>query len=211
MMRRYWAKRLFFLVFLSAGAGMLRPAAASAAVPDAPSRLVKAFQDDLVEVMKQARHLGIKGRYQRLLPAVSRTFDLPIMIRIATGRLWHDATEDQHKRLIEAFQRMSVTTLATLFDGYNGEVFTIVGSRDGPQGTRLVHTQIVTARGERHDITYVAKQFNGEWRLIDVIVDNGISELRVRQSEYHLVLQKHGIEGLIRLLNGKADQLIASH
>lgn len=210
MTRHSWAKSLIFLVFLAGPGSILTPAPVSAAT-DAPSGLVKAFQDDLVGVMKQARHLGIKGRYQRLLPAVSRTFDLPIMIRIATGPLWQKATDEQHKRLIAAFRRMSVTTLATLFDGYNGEVFSIVGSRDGPQGTRLVHTQIVTARGERHDITYVAKQFNGEWRLIDVIVDNGISELRVRQSEYHLVLQKHGIEGLIRLLNGKADQLIASH
>lgn len=188
----------------------LMPPMAVASESERPAALVAEFQDELVQVMREAKSLGVEGRYKRLLPAVSRTFHLPVMARIATGRHWHNASESQRRNLVDAFRRMSVTTLASLFGGYSGESFEFVSSKDGPQGTRLVRTQLVTGNGKRHDITYVAKRFDDGWRLIDVIVDNGISELKVRQSEYHQVLRLEGIDGLIRLLNGKADELIAS-
>ena len=47
------------------------------------------------------------------------------------------------------------------------------------------------------------------WRVIDVIVDNGISELKVRRSEYNLILKQSGVPGLITLLHNKADELVA--
>lgn len=186
------------------------PSPAGASDAGNPAALVKEFQGTLVEVMREADTLGMDGRYKRLLPAVSHTFHLPIMARIATGAHWQRASEQQRTQLVDAVRRMSVTTLASLFDGYSGETFEIVGEDDGPQGTRLVRTQLVTGGGSRHNITYVAKRFDNGWRLIDAIVDDGISELKVRQSEYHQVLRQEGMEGLIRLLNGKADELIAS-
>ena len=59
------------------------------------------------------------------------------------------------------------------------------------------------------DIAYVTRPFKEGWRIIDVILDNGISELKVRQSEYRQVLKKEGVSGLIKLLNSKADELIS--
>ena len=44
---------------------------------------------------------------------------------------------------------------------------------------------------------------------VDVVVDDGISELEVRRSEYRLLLENKGIDGLIRALNAKADQLMS--
>lgn len=205
MRRQAYRRALAPLFAVAILASLPRPAAAA----EPPAAVVESFQARLIEVMREAAALGPEGRYRQLLPAVTRAFNLPVMVRIATGRHWQAAPPEQRQRLVDAFRRMSVGTLATLFDGYNGEVFEIVGSRDGPQGTRLVHTKLVTGSGKRHDITYVAHRFPDGWRLIDVIVDNGISELKVRQSEYHQVLRREGVDGLIRLLNGKADELIA--
>ena len=46
--------------------------------------------------------------------------------------------------------------------------------------------------------------------ILDVVVEQGISELAVRRSEYRLVLKEKGVEGLIDALNRKADELMAS-
>ena len=43
---------------------------------------------------------------------------------------------------------------------------------------------------------------------IDVIVDNGISELKVRVSEYDSILKEGGAEALITTLEKKSKQLI---
>ena len=106
--------------------------------------------------------------------------------------------------------RLANATLATLFSGYSGEVFTVKAERAGPQNITFVDTKLfVPGRGSDVEIAYVARMSDSNWRLIDVIIDGGISELKVRISEYSQTLQKGGIEALIRLLNNKADELLA--
>ena len=93
--------------------------------------------------------------------------------------------------------------------GYSGERFETIGEGPGRQSVYSVKTRIVDPDGSHVAITYIAKRSSNRWCLIDVVVDDGISELAVRQSEYRLILQKRGIEGLIRALNVKADQLMS--
>ena len=174
-----------------------------------PRVLVERFQGNLLAVMKEAESLGVKGRYDRLVSSIEETFYLPLMIRIASGPYWKGANQTQRSRLISAFRRMSVSRVATLFDGYAGETFEAIGEKPGPQNTLLVETRIVIPDKPSVNLTYVAKTINERWRLIDVIVDDGISELSVRRSEYRRVLQKEGVDGLIAILNKKADELIA--
>ncbi|MBL6958538.1 MAG: ABC transporter substrate-binding protein [Rhodospirillales bacterium] len=158
--------------------------------------------------MKEAKTLGPKGRYERLEKPIDQTFHLALMIRVATKPYWKKATKEQRKQLLTAFRRMSLSTLATLFDGYSGQVFKHIDEKDGPQKTRIVRTKIVNPDKSSHDIAYVAKKYQDRWYLVDVIVDNGISELSVRRSEYHRILSESGPDGLIRILNAKADELI---
>ena len=174
-----------------------------------PRVLVERFQGNLLAVMKEAETLGVKGRYDRLVSSIEETFYLPLMIRIASGPYWKGANQTQRSRLISAFRRMSVSRVATLFDGYAGETFEAIGEKPGPQNTLLVETRIVIPDKPSVNLTYVAKTIKERWRLIDVIVDDGISELSVRRSEYRRVLKNEGVDGLIATLNKKADELIA--
>ncbi len=131
------------------------------------------------------------------------------MAGLSAGQYWNQADSNQQNRLVEAFTKMSTATLATLFSGYSGEQFTIVGERSGPQGITFVDTSLkVPGRDKNVSISYVARKFEGDWLLIDVIVDGGISELKVRMSEYRQTLNKGGIEALIDLLNNKAKSLL---
>ena len=191
----------FLFVLVAAGPG--------GAAEVEPRVLVERFQGNLLAVMKEAETLGVKGRYDRLVSSIEETFYLPLMIRIASGPYWKGANQTQRSRLISAFRRMSVSKAATLFDAYSGETFEAIGEKPGPQNTLLVKTRIVIPDKPSVNLTYVAKTIKERWRLIDIIVDNGISELSVRRSEYRRVLQKEGIDGLIATLNKKADELIA--
>ncbi len=174
-----------------------------------PRVLVERFQGKLLAVMKEADTLGVKGRYERLVSPIEEAFHLPLMVRIASGAYWNAANTAQRRRLVSAFRRMSASTVATLFDGYSGETFEAIGEKPGPQNTLLVEAKLVIPDKSSVNLTYVAKTIRERWRLIDVIVDNDISELTVRRSEYRSVLKKEGVEGLIATLNKKADELIA--
>ena len=175
-----------------------------------PSDIVEGFQAQLLQVMKEAQNLSVRERFDRLSSSVENAFHVQLMIQIATGSYWKEATTSERIQLVEAFHRMSVSTLATLFDGYSGEVFKLVKESPGPQKTQIVMTKLWKLDKSTIDIAYVTRRFKEGWRIIDVIVDSGISELKVRQSEYRLVLKNEGVSGLISLLNNKADELISN-
>ncbi len=174
-----------------------------------PSALVRAFQSDLLEVMKQGKELGLAGRYARLAPMIERSFHLTLMIATSSSPYWRKATPEQRRRLVEAYQRMSVSIVATLFDSYDGERFETVRERQGPQRTVLVDTRVVRPDDDPVNISYVVARLSERWWIIDVIVGGGISEVAVRRSEYQKLLAEGGIERLISALGRKADDLMA--
>lgn len=182
---------------------------ASRAASSNPGQVVTSFHDALLGVMKEAKTLGIKGRYDKLKPSIERSFQLPLMIQVAASSYWPQASPDQVEKLVDAFTRLSVSTYASQFDGYAGEKFETGDALPGPQNTTLVKSRIVKTGGSTVDITYVMRQAKGDWRIVDVLVDKGISELAVKRSEYRGVLRDGGIDALIRTLNTKADQLLA--
>ena len=203
-MRSFTLKVLLFPLF----AGVLT--ALPAAAQEDPARtVIQRFQQSLLAVMKEAESLGVTGRYQRLQPIIEEAFHLPLMIRVATGSFWKKADEEQRSRLVAAFERLSVSTYANRFDGYSGQVFEIVDQRPGPQKTVLVKTRIVSPGDSPVRLTYVVKEFEGQWRIVDILLDNDISELAVRRSEYRRLLKNNGVDGLIATLNDKADGLVA--
>lgn len=182
------------------------PLTASAAEP---TDLVQHFQEQLLAVMKEAKTLTVRQRYDRLVPAVEEAFSLPIMIGTATGSYWQHASREEKQRLVTAFKRKNISTVATLFDGYSGQEFKIDGVKPAPQNTQLVQTRIVSPDGSSVNLDYRVIQIRGRWWIIDVIVDKGISEMSVRRSEFSSTLKEKGIAGLTALLGAKADELLA--
>lgn len=199
--------RIRTLAFLALIAFAVSAAGSPSAQAQTPEAVVERWTDFLIGVMKEAKALGFKGRYERLLPVVEETFHLPTMVRFAAGAYWVDSSPDQRTRLILAFTRLNVGTLATFVDDYSGETFRHKGPTPGPQGTTLFRTEVVKANGSTIDIAYLMANFKNGWRAFDVVVENGISELNVRRSEYNRILAREGLEGLIAALNSKADEL----
>src|SRR5262245_49166087 len=56
---------------------------------DPAVKRIRQFYDSLLDVMKQADRLGIRGRYEKLAPVIRATFDLAAMTRIAVGPDWN--------------------------------------------------------------------------------------------------------------------------
>lgn len=182
---------------------------AAFAEPTSPSALVSRFQDGLLQTMRAAKALGLRGRYDRLRPLIGGTFHLPLMVATATAPYWQPAPVEEKKALLEAFEHMSVSSVATLFDDYDKESFEIVRERDPEGPTVLVDTRIVRQADDPIEITYVTARLRERWWIIDVIVGGGISELKVRRGEYLSLLQEGGLPRLTRALSETADRLLA--
>lgn len=197
-------RRFLCLVVLIAGIALSLPIKAN---ENTPIHIVEAFHVTLLTTMQSAKALGYKGRYGKLAPVIERRFHLPLMVQVATGSYWKKATEKQRDLLVGAFSKISIGTYASRFTGYSGQTFVTLGRRDGPQQTILVKTKIANPSGKDVELTYVTRLIKGTWRIIDVLLDTGISELAVRRSEYRRILKSKGIDGLISTLDGKAAAL----
>ncbi len=203
MQRRFFT---FGLVPLLTAMVVIAPSAGWA--QSSPSDIVTAFHESLLGVMKEAKALGVKGRFEKLASPLKQNFHFRLMTQVAAGSYWRKSGPAQIDRLVDAFTRLSISTYASRFDGYSGQSFETEGEKPGPQKTILVKTRIIDPGSDPVDLTYVTRKIKGEWRIIDVLLDTGISELAVRRSEYRRVLKTGGIDGLIDTLNRKADQLL---
>lgn len=174
---------------------------------NSPTAVIDGFHRILIDVMKNAKDLGVTGRYDRLSTPIKKTFHMPLMIRIASGSYWNRAGQQQRSKLLAAFTRMSVGVYASRFDSYSGQAFETVEEKPGPQKTTLVKTLIASPGDSPVELTYVMKQFKNDWKIVDVLA-GGISELAVRRSEYRNVLKTRGVDGLAAVLDKKADGLV---
>jgi phospholipid transport system substrate-binding protein len=183
---------------------------ATAAQMDAAAARIQGFYDVLLETMKHARALGVKGRYEKLAPVVRTIYDLPAMTRIAVGPEWNKLTPEQQAALIEQFSRMSIATYASRFDGYDGERFEVDPTTEARNANRIVRTRILQKDKEPTAINYLCHETPEGWKAIDVYLSGTISELATRRSEFAAILRKDGAQALIETLRSRANKMLAA-
>jgi phospholipid transport system substrate-binding protein len=168
--------------------------------------VVSAFYGVLLTNMKDGRMLGESGRYARVAPVVNTTFDIPYMTRLAVGPYWASLTPAQQQQLIAAFAHYVAATYADQFDSYSGQQLQVEDERPYG-GDVMVQTRIVKSDGEKTRLDYRMHQNQGVWQIMDVYLDGSISQLAVHRSEFHSILQREGVDGLVVALNRKVDLL----
>lgn len=174
-----------------------------------PEQVVEKFHVVLLSTMQEAEQLGVTGRYQKLETVLPNSFHLAVMIQVASGAAWRDASPAERQNLVTAFTDLTIATYAAQFDGYSGQSFELQGTKPGPQKTTLVETRLVNPNDSDVPLVYVTRLIKGQWRIIDVLLDTGISELARKRSEYRQILKSGGIAGLIRALQEKTQVLMA--
>ena len=143
---------------------------------------------------------SFEQRYALLEPVITATHDLPYIGRFSMRRYWSDLTADQHTRFIDAFSRLSVATYANRFAGITDKTFGITEAQGTPRGHVEVIGTLLQNNGETLDMIYVLRQSNGDWRIINILVD-GVSDLALKRAEYQLIYTEAGFPGLIDLLS----------
>jgi phospholipid transport system substrate-binding protein len=177
---------------------------------DPAAKRIRAFYDSLLAVMKQARELGINGRYEKLAPAIRATFDLAAMTRIAVGPDWTSIPSEQQTALIDNFARMTIATYAARFDGYSGERFEVEPTTEARNTGRIVHTKLLQANGEPITLDYLLRSSAENWKVVDVYLTGTISELATRRTEFGAILKSGGANALIESLRQQTEKLLSS-
>jgi phospholipid transport system substrate-binding protein len=131
---------------------------------------------------------------------------VPFMTRLAIGPDWAGLTPSQQLQVTTAFGRYVTATYADRFDSYSGQDLQ-VGEEQPFAGGYVVHTKIVKPASDPVTINYLMRNDDGTWQIADVYLDGTISQLATQRSEFHSILRRKGVNGLIAALNQKVDLL----
>ena len=183
------------------------PAAAMAQAADPAAAQIESFDNSLLSVMKQAKSLGVQGRYRELEPVMARAFDLPTMTRFAVGPKWATVPPADQASLTRAFSRLAVSFFAKNFDDYSGQSFKIDPNVDTRGPDKLVRTHIVSPHDKTEDLTYRMRQASdGRWKVIDVYYKSSISQLAVWRSDFSATMNSGGGAALVKKIDALADK-----
>ena len=174
-----------------------------------PAARVNGFYEVLLNTMENAKQLGLKGRYDKLAPVLSKTYDLATMAKTAVGPGWSEFTPEQQRELVKAFTSMTIATYASRFDDYAGEQLEVTQTADQPNGDKIVKTQITQSNGKTVALNYLMRKVGSEWKIQDVYLNGAISELATRRAEFGAILKSGGPDALISSLTRQADKLLS--
>ena len=173
-----------------------------------PAAVVEGFHATLLDVMRNAKALGVQGRERRLRPGMEQAFNLPAMARISVGPPWTQLAPAEQQSLTRAFADWSIATYAQRFDGYGGESFETLGETPLQTGDRMVRTRLVRPGDEPVLLNYLLRDFGGAWRIVDIYLTGTVSELASRRADFAGLLREGGAARLEAELRRRTEALL---
>ena len=197
-------KPIFALVF-----ALLLPLAAHAQTPatdGSPEGLVRKVTNDVLDAVKSDAGLQAGDKQKALALAEQKVLphlDFTEMTRLAAGRTWNTATQDQKDRLVAGFRAMLVRTYANSIDVYRGQTMMVEPARVPTSATEATVRNRYVSPGRRPTpVDYHMRKGTDGWKIYDIVVD-GISLVLTYRSQFEEAARNNGVEGLITQLQDK--------
>jgi phospholipid transport system substrate-binding protein len=191
----------------AAGVLFLIAAFAVPAAEVAPDALVKSNVDEVLSVIKQTKDPRTLNDLaeKKVLPH----FDFQAMTQLAVGKSWREASQEQQRRLEQAFRSLLVNTYtAALTQAAVGDAKVDVKPAQVTPGQDdvVVKTVATKSGGKPVPIDYRMKRTPGGWKVYDVVVEN-LSLVTNYRDSFSAEIGRSGIEGLIKALEAKNQKV----
>ena len=165
---------------------------------------VEGFHATLLEVMQSG--LDFRGRYDKLLPAVSDVFDVRTIARLSLGsKQWRSLEEPDQQRFLDTLSDLVVATYAARFKSYNGQTFESLSAQSGRKGQVVVKTRLVRLNGDPVRLDYHLRASGESLRIFNIVAD-GVSDLSLRRADYSAIIGSDGFEALLQSLVRNVDK-----
>jgi phospholipid transport system substrate-binding protein len=183
--------------------------------PTPPDVLVRTTSEDVLRLVAEDKDLrnGNSSKLNDLIETrILPQFDMSKMTRLAVGKNWRQATQDQQKQLIKEFQTLLVRSYSAAYSAYRYVKVDVkpLKAIDGEDVT--VKTQILLPGGAPPvAVDYAMNVTPDGWKVYNVVVE-GVSLVTTYRTEFGAQIEHGGIDGLIRNLqerNSKAAQVPA--
>jgi phospholipid transport system substrate-binding protein len=184
--------------------------AALAQGQQSPDNLVKGVADDVLHALRADPDLraGDQTKMAQLIEQkIAPHFEFERMTRLAVGKAWRQATDEQKKALMEQFRQLLVRSYSAAWTAYQDVVVDVKPLRMQPGDDDVVVKTVIKRPGDAPpiEVNYSLYKTDSKWKVYDVSVE-GVSLLTTHRSTFAEEIRKGGIDGLIKSLREKNAQ-----
>ncbi len=197
-----------------AAVGLLFFGAADSARADSPKegaqRFVRSFGEQSVALMAD-NELEPEDRRAGFRRLIVGHFDLSGIGRFVLGRHWKRATDAERKEYRQLFEKYVISSVDRKLSSYAGETLEVGVARTRDDTSAVVTSQIVRPTANPVRVDWRLKFFNGDWHIIDMVVE-GVSLALTHRNEFDAVIKQGGgqISALLRRLREQAASRVVS-
>lgn len=191
--------RVFLLSCLALFIGLASPLGRTAPSPTAQ---VQSTIDAVLDILRDAR-LDRQEKRQRMRQVIASRFDFRSMSRRTLGKNWRQASDAQQQRFEELFQEILANTYLVAIEAYTDEIIEYVAEKRIRDQYAQVDTVIL--RNEvKTPVNYKLQLKGDEWLAYDVVIE-GVSLIRNYRGSYQTLINREGIDGLLRRMEEKVE------
>jgi phospholipid transport system substrate-binding protein len=172
----------------------------------APDELIKATAQDVIAIVKQDKDIQA-GNQKKILELVDAKvlphFDFVRMTRLAVGKHWRAASNEQKQALVTEFRNMLVRTYTKAFTVYRDQTVEVKPFRMADDATEVtVKTTINKPGAPPVPVDYEMQKTSDGWKAFDVTIE-GVSMVNSYRGTFATQIEQNGIDGLIKMLSDK--------
>ena len=172
------------------------------AATDQPKQVIQEAMDEVVAVLK-SESVSKEQRREKIESIAYARFDFDYMSQLVLAKNLKQLSPEQKKLFAEEFRKHLSITYGRRLNSYTDEKINVLSARDEKNKQATVKTQIVGgAAGSGIDIDYRLRESEGNWRVIDVIIER-VSLIQSFKSQVQDIISGKGIDSLIEILRQK--------
>jgi phospholipid transport system substrate-binding protein len=199
-MNKFWTRGLTACLFAIAASA----AFAAHAQSEGPDVLVKKTSEEVLSIIRSDKEIQ-KGNTTRIAQLiedkVAPHFDFARMTRLAVGRSWREATDEQKAALTREFRTLLVRSYAAAFTAYTHIAMEYRPFRMNPGDKEAVVQTLIKLPGGAPPVAvdYDMESTDDGWKVYDVRVA-GASLIINYRNLFAQEIQNGGLDGLLKSL-----------
>ena len=171
----------------------------TALAADSPPEVVRRLTDAVIGVLTR-KDLSAEARLMTIRDIVYDYVDFATISRLVLARNWSALAAAQKEQFIAEFKKYLSISYGKNIESYSNEKVEIVGDRDEGRGDWTVQTKNLRPSGGGEVLVeYRLRQKDGEWKLIDVLIER-VSLVSNYRSQFQVIIADGGIDHLLDIL-----------
>lgn len=173
------------------------------AAAQTPSQVVDALASQVIAVLKDSA-LDTAQKRTRVEQIAYGAIDFPTLSKLVLARNWPKFSPPQRDQFENEFRQHLSMTYGRNVDNYKNEKVAILAERPEARGDVTVQTKIERGGSGSEDVVvdYRLRQDEGQWKIIDVIIE-GVSLVSNFRSQFQDIVANGGPDRLLALLKEK--------